>query len=244
MADNSDKDYINRFYKKTITGRKGNVFTRLEWLEEHTKRTAVKDITQIITNIVNENKEIIVPSIVGGTQDPSDPAFSGIVISPSGQMIDGVLYSYAWVVEGVVMSGIPDTGNPDPPAPVNNDIVVGVAGASLSYGHLIYLSSTDGRWEKADASTVGTCKNRLGICILAAAADGDATTILLKGNVIDNVVFPTMTVGVPMYASIVSGEISSSPPNTTAGEIIRHVGYALSATELYFNPSSDFFEIG
>lgn len=242
---NTVSEYINKFYKKAITGRKGNVFTRLDYLEEHQQRTAVKDVTNIITNVINQNKEIILPSIVGGTNDPTDPTFTGLVISPSGQTINGVLYSYAWVVNGLVISGLPSTGSGDPPpVPTNDDIIEAIAGDTLSYGHLVYLSSADGRWEKADASSVLTSKNRLGICLLAATADGSPTSILLKGNIVDNIVFPTMTVGVPMYMSITAGEISATPPSSNPGEIIRHVGYALSATELYFDPSTDFFEIG
>jgi len=102
--------YVERFYKEVMNGKKGNLFTRVEWLEENLKRLQVGDITQFITNVIQENKEIIQPSILGGVSDPTDATFSGIVISPSGQMIDGILYSFAIVIDGVVFTGFGDDG--------------------------------------------------------------------------------------------------------------------------------------
>jgi len=107
-----EEQYIDAFYKKAINGKKGNLFTRVDALEELLKNLQVRDTTQFITQIIQENKEIIIPSLVGGVTDPTDETFSGIVISPSGQLIDGVLYSFAIVVDGVVISGIGDDGDP------------------------------------------------------------------------------------------------------------------------------------
>ena len=104
---------VERFYIEAVKGKKGNLFTRVEWLEENIKSLQVGDITQFITNVIEENKEIIQPSIKGGVSDPTDATFSGIVISPSGQLIGGILYSFAIVVDGVVVSGFGnDNGTP------------------------------------------------------------------------------------------------------------------------------------
>jgi hypothetical protein len=78
---------------------------------------------------------------------------------------------------------------------------------------------------------------------LVASGDGEPTKVLLRGNVRADAVFPAMTIGAPMYAGT-AGEIQTSAPSSNAGEIIRHVGHANTADELYFNPSNDFFEIG
>ncbi len=99
-------EYNERFYKEAINGKQGNLFKRVEALEKLLKHLQVKDPTNYITQIVQENKEIIIPSLLGGVSDPTDPTFSGIVISPSGQMIGGVLYSFALVVDGVVVTGL------------------------------------------------------------------------------------------------------------------------------------------
>jgi len=87
---------IDRFYKKSIVNRDKNLFLRVEALEEMLRaiKTGRPVSVTNIQNIINENQEIILPSVVGGTSDPTDPAFTGVVISPSGQTIGGVLYNF------------------------------------------------------------------------------------------------------------------------------------------------------
>lgn len=46
------EDTPNRFYKKSIQGKKGNVFKRLDDLEAERKKNGVKDITNVVQNIV------------------------------------------------------------------------------------------------------------------------------------------------------------------------------------------------
>src|SRR6185436_18546399 len=54
--------------------------------------------------------------------------------------------------------------------------IAGTAGTTLAFGDLVYLSFTDTRWELTDADSVITCGAVLtGMCVLAAAADGDPT---------------------------------------------------------------------
>ena len=60
------EEYLDRFYKKAVNGKKGNLFTRVDALEELLRHLQVRDVTQYITSIVNENKEIIIPSLLGG----------------------------------------------------------------------------------------------------------------------------------------------------------------------------------
>lgn len=119
----------------------------------------------------------------------------------------------------------------------------GTAGAALAFGDLVYLDPTDSRWELADANAAqgadGDSRGVLGICVLAAAADGDPTTILLYGTVRADTAFPTMTVNNQMYVSETAGDITGTQPTTT-DVVIRVVGAALSADELLFNPSPDF----
>jgi len=115
----------------------------------------------------------------------------------------------------------------------------GTAGAALAFGDLVYLQAADSRWELADADAVGTAGTiLLGICVLAANADGDATTILLHGTVRADTAFPTLTIGAPAYVSTTAGDIQVAAP-TGADDVVRVVGYALTADELYFNPSPD-----
>lgn len=119
----------------------------------------------------------------------------------------------------------------------------GTAGATLAFGDLVYLDPTDSRWELADANAAagadGDARGVLGICVLAAASDGSATKVLLVGTVRADAAFPAMTVNNPLYVSETAGDITGTQPTTTDA-VIRIVGFALTADELYFNPSADY----
>lgn len=125
----------------------------------------------------------------------------------------------------------------------SGDTRTGTAGATLAFGDLVYLDPTDSRWELVDANAAsgadGDARGIIGICVLAAAADGDPTTILLRGFVRADTAFPSMTINAPMYASETAGDITGTQPTTTDA-VIRVVGFAYTADELYFNPSSDY----
>ncbi|MBI3165167.1 MAG: hypothetical protein HYZ24_10830 [Chloroflexi bacterium] len=108
--------YPDRFYKKSVQGREGNIFTRLEALESLVQRLQLKDTTTVINQIITQGIEFISTSVAGGTNDPTDPAFTGIILSKSGQHVNGVLYHFALVIDGVVFTGMGDDGG----TPVND----------------------------------------------------------------------------------------------------------------------------
>ena len=116
--------------------------------------------------------------------------------------------------------------------------ITGTAGAALAFGDCVYLAAADSRWELADSDSVTTSDRMLGMVVLAAAADGDPTTLLLMGNIRADAAFPAMTIGSAMYVGETAGDIQVAIP-TGADNVIRRVGYALTADELYFNPSMD-----
>lgn len=116
------------------------------------------------------------------------------------------------------------------------------AGAALAFGDLVYLAAADSRWELADADAEATAGPvMLGMCVLAAAGDGSATTVLLIGKIRADSKFPTLTVSAPAYVGTTAGEIQVVAPSGT-GDIIRSVGRASTADEFFFNPSNDYFE--
>ena len=117
----------------------------------------------------------------------------------------------------------------------------GTAGATLAFGDVCYFAAADNRWKLADADSAAKAQGLLGICVLAAANDGDATNILLIGMVRADTAFPSFTVGAPVFLSTTDGDLSSTAPSGT-GDIIRIVGQAWTADELWFCPSPDFFE--
>jgi hypothetical protein len=115
----------------------------------------------------------------------------------------------------------------------------GTAGATLAFGDLCYLDPTDSRWELVDGNSAagadGDARGILGICVLAAAADGSATRMLLSGIVRADTAFPSFTVNNPVYVSETAGDVTGTQPTTTDA-VIRIVGYGLTADELYFCP--------
>lgn len=116
----------------------------------------------------------------------------------------------------------------------------GTAGTTLAFGDLVYLQASDSRWELADADAASTSGDvLLGMCVLAANADGDTTTILLMGFIRADAAFPSLTIGAPAYVSTTAGDIQTAQPSGT-DDVIRRVGFAWTADELYFNPSSDY----
>lgn len=116
----------------------------------------------------------------------------------------------------------------------------GTAGATLAFGDLVYLAAADSRWELTDADAASTSGDVLiAMCVLAAAADGDPTKLLMVGFIRADAAFPTMTISAPMYVSTTAGDIQTSQPTGT-DDVIRKVGHAWTADELFFNPSNDY----
>jgi hypothetical protein len=118
-------------------------------------------------------------------------------------------------------------------------VVGGTAGATLAFGDLCYLDPTDSRWELADANVVtsadGDSRGILGLCALAAAANGNATKMLLWGKM-RSATFPAFTINELLYVSETAGDITHTMP-TTAAVNQRAIGVALTAEDVFFNSS-------
>ena len=71
--------------------------------------------------------------------------------------------------------------------------------------------------------------------VVVAGTDGAACTILLEGIIRADAKFPTFTVNNPIYASETAGAVTQTAP-TTADAVIRILGAALTADEMYFRP--------
>lgn len=117
--------------------------------------------------------------------------------------------------------------------------IAGVAGYAQTFGDLVYLAVADSRWEKTDADALATGGNvMLGMVAVAGGSDGAACTILLQGQIRADAAFPALTVGAAVYVGETAGAIQVAIP-TGADNVIRIVGFALTADEIYFNPSQD-----
>lgn len=119
-------------------------------------------------------------------------------------------------------------------------VEAGTAGETLAFGDLVYFKAADSRWWLTDAdadSTAGAVM--IGICVLAAGSGGSATTILRWGKIRADAAFPTLTIGAPAYISTTAGDIQVAQPSGT-DDVIRMVGYGITADELLFQPSNDY----
>jgi hypothetical protein len=116
----------------------------------------------------------------------------------------------------------------------------GTAGATLAFGDLVYLNNDDSRWELADANLSDGYDKKLGICVLAAAGDASATTILLYGKVNAATAFPSLTIGAPAHISETAGDIVVAAPTTTDAAT-RIVGFGNAADELFFCHSPNYY---
>lgn len=116
--------------------------------------------------------------------------------------------------------------------------ISGVSGTTLVIGDLCYLNADDSRWELVDANLSDGYDKQLGICVLAGN-DGSATEMLVYGKV-RSAAFPSFTVGSTLFISETAGDITHTAPTTT-DSATRIVGIALTAEDLLFNPSNDYF---
>lgn len=120
--------------------------------------------------------------------------------------------------------------------------VTATAGYTQAFGDLVYIDPTDSRWEATDANSAagadGDARGILGM-VVVAGTDGNPCTILLNGIIRADAKFPTFTVNNPIYVSETAGLVTQTQPTTT-DVVIRVVGTALTADEMYFNPSPDY----
>lgn len=117
-------------------------------------------------------------------------------------------------------------------------VKAGTAGAALAFGELCYLAST-GKWLKAKADAASTSSNELGMCVLAAAADTDPTTMLKFGKIRADSLFDTFTVGAPVYISAATaGKVVSTAPTGTVDFVVRQIGQAEDANTVFFSPDN------
>ena len=113
------------------------------------------------------------------------------------------------------------------------------AGETVSAFELCYLKS-DGEWWRADASVVGTAAGMLAVA-LAAGTDTNTMLVALKGSFVRDDSW-NWTVGATLYMSLTTGAITETMPSAT-DEVVRVIGYAVSADVIHFDPSTDYVTV-
>jgi len=139
------------------------------------------------------------------------------------------------ILDLVTVAGLDATPTPDHTinGPQTNTLL---AGYTTAIGDLVYLDP-NGRWEEADADATGTSISLLGIA-MEVKSDGAAVNVALSGSFIVDASW-SFGVGVPLYVHTTAGAITATKP-TGSGDVVRTVGYALTATTIFFAPSSDY----
>jgi len=113
------------------------------------------------------------------------------------------------------------------------------SGYSSTIMDLVYMGSSS-KWLEADSNATGTSINLLGIA-LEAKTDTQAMNVALPGSFVRDDSW-SFTPGVPLYVHTTLGAITATKP-TGSGDIIRTVGFAVAATYIFFNPSSDYITL-
>ncbi len=189
--------------------------------------------TALAVNVGTDGAPVIKGG-AGGT--PSSLVLTNATALPAAQLVPGVLQAGSFTFgENTLL--LLDAALADQRACGIGE--AGTAGDILAFGDLCYLSVADSRWELTDADADATSEGvSLGMCVLAAAADGDPTVMLTYGKIRADSKFPTFTVGASVYVSIFSGQVQVAQPSGT-DDVIRKIGSARTADELFFNPSED-----
>ncbi len=121
-------------------------------------------------------------------------------------------------------------------------VEAGTLGETVAFGEVIYLKAADSQWYLAKADAAATATGKIGMC-LTGGNDNDPTVILLIGKIRADAKFPALTIGAPVFLSAdTAGSVVASAPAKSTGHIVRILGHANTADEMWFNPSSDWIE--
>lgn len=116
------------------------------------------------------------------------------------------------------------------PSTVGAQVMSAPASENIADGDIVNVWNDAGtvKVRKADADSITT--RAVGF-VKGGYTTSQAVTVYLSGT---NDHVTGLTVG-PVYLSTTAGGITSTPPSGT-GDIVQPIGYAISATELAFNP--------
>lgn len=155
------------------------------------------------------------------------------------QLIDGVLTEVEATVasagagDGGKVVALDAGGHLDEtvlPSTVGAQVTSVAASENIADGDIvnIWLDSGTPKARKADADSINT--RAVGF-VKAGYTTSEMVTVYLSGT---NDHVTGLTVG-PVYLSTTAGGITSTPPSGS-GDIVQPIGFAISATELAFNP--------
>lgn len=115
-------------------------------------------------------------------------------------------------------------------------------GSAIAIRSVCYISGDQSgvpQITKAQASAEANCKGML-VMVMAEIANGAAGDCRVLGKVSG---FSGLTPGAIQYLSDDTAGLIEETATVTATEIVRIVGYALSATVVFFNPDKTYIEV-
>ena len=115
----------------------------------------------------------------------------------------------------------------------NGTIISGTAGETLAFGDMVYIKSDGKFWKGLGTSASTTPIVGMAMGAITASNTGN---ILITG-IIRNDSW-SLTVGGAIYLSVSTGGGMTQTQPSTAGQFVQIIGYALSATNILFNPNS------
>lgn len=125
--------------------------------------------------------------------------------------------------------------------PLNGAVIRrGEAGGSGSVGDLVYLDGTNG-WKQADADASQAAAMGRGVVV---AVGSEGATTFADGDKIDILVFgpfegaESMTPGGVVYNSSTAGAMADAAPAETGDDWDFIVGWAESASVIFFHPQT------
>lgn len=169
---------------------------------------------------------------------PASGVMTNVTGVPIAALVAGTLAGTATLAENVSVALDP-AGSAD--GKFTGITVTGTSGYSQAFGDVVMLdpNQSPGRWELASVSAaagaVGDCRGLLAM-VVVTATDGNTGTLLLTGIIRADANFPTLTVNGAVYATT-SGDITQTQPSTT-DHVIRLLGGALTADEMFFRPDN------
>jgi hypothetical protein len=113
------------------------------------------------------------------------------------------------------------------------------AGVTVAVGQIVYLDSTPD-WNLTDADAEATSKGMLAISVEAGTAT-NPMRVALSGSFVRDDTW-AWTIGQTLYLSTTAGGITGTQPSGAA-DIVRVIGYAVSADVIRFEPSGTWIEI-
>lgn len=209
-----------------------------------TKATLTGTSNQVVVTNGNGSITLSTPQDIGTS---SNPQFATIELgnasdttlsrSAAGQLaVEGV--QVATISNAVALSNktIAYSTEPSTDDTAYGETMAGIlAGDTIAQWDLVYLDSSSGRWELADADAIGTAGNVLVGLAMTSGTDGNALTVLLKG-IVRNDGWTWTGAGKVLYASTTAAAMSET---AVSGEddVVRVLGHTLSDDCIFFNPS-------